>query len=453
MTARELALLALLQAHQADSFVQDELHCLMARHALSSADRALATEIALGATRHRRTIDHLLDTLLTSPIKTMDAASRRVLQCAAYQMIFLDRVPDYAVVNEAVTLMRTRGNERLAALANAVLRKLPTLLDRQTPPDRVTDPRRRIPSPRGQWILLRRPLLPESPALRLAVAASFPDFLAGRWQRRWGLKEAERVMLAMNRPPRVFARVNTLRTTRDDLMAGFSKDERQAAATGRANLLDLTALDHDRLMTLLDQGLVTVEDPTAMLAVEALHLQPGMTVLDLCAAPGGKTSYIAELLRGQGAVWALDRSGPRLDLLRQTVERLNLKNVHVAANDPEHPADGFPHAFDRVLVDVPCSNTGVLGRRVEARWRLAGGLPSGLAAVQLALLAQAAASVRAGGLCVYSTCSLEPEENGLVVRRLLEGRRDLALQAERETRPGPDGDGGYFAVLARLQET
>jgi len=453
MTARELALMALLRAHQGDTFVQDELHGLMARHNLSPADRALATEIALGATRHRRTIDYLLDRLLTQPIAAMDLTARRILEIAAYQMIYLDRVPDYAVVDEAVTLMRSRGQERLTGLTNAVLRKVPTLLDRQSTPGRAaTDPRSRIPGPRGQWIALSGPLLPENPVLRVGVAASYPDFLVKRWQQRWGEGEAERIMLAMNRPPTLYARVNTLRTTRESLLAMLTPDERRTVVTRHVNVLDLTGIDHGRLVTILNRGLVTIEDLTAMRAVEALGVKPGMTVLDLCAAPGGKTSYIAELLRGQGTVWALDRAGARLDLLQETIDRLALKNVHVAANDPDRLPKTMPVAFDRVLVDVPCSNTGVLGRRVDARWRLANGLPAGLAETQATLLTQAVSSLAPGGLCVYSTCSIEPEENGAIVRRVLESCHYVSLQAERETRPGPDGDGGYFAVLARLKK-
>jgi 16S rRNA (cytosine967-C5)-methyltransferase len=258
-------------------------------------------------------------------------------------------------------------------------------------------------------------------------------------------------MAAMNRPGRLFARVNTLRTTPQALLASLEPGERALCRPVRENVLDVTDLPHERLLSLLNAGSATIEDSTAMLPVEAMGLEPGMSVLDLCAAPGGKASYIAERLRGQGAVWALDREGAWLEMLRQTLRRLGHDGVGVAANPAAGLPEGMPAAFDRVLVDVPCSNTGVLGRRADARWRLAGGLPKGLADVQAALLAQGLDLTRPGGLCVYSTCSLEPEENGGIVRRATGDRGDATLQVERETRPSEAGDGGYFAVIMRLE--
>jgi len=455
MNARELALSALVAAHRSGGYVQDELHALMSAHGLAPADRALAMQIALGTTRHRRTLDHLLRTLLREAIETLPAAARFVLESAAYQIVFLDRVPDYAVVNEAVALMRRHGQSRRAGLANAVLRRLPRLLDRDTPPERVRDVRRRLPSPladAGGCIILAKPLLPADPVRRLAVALSFPDALVERWAARWGRRRTARVLEALNRPPRVFARVNSLRSTPQELRDVLGEPSRDACQTPRPDVLDLTELPHGTLVRLLARGVITVEDPTAMLAVEALGVEPGQSVLDLCAAPGGKTSYIAELLRGQGAVTAVDRGRERLDLLRQTVERLRLSNVHVVDNDGPAGFGTSKQAFDRVLVDVPCTNTGVLNRRADARWRFSARRLRSLATVQQTLLEQAARATRVGGLCVYSTCSMEPEENAGRVRAFLSAAPWMVLQVERETLPSADGDGGYFARLARVGE-
>jgi 16S rRNA (cytosine967-C5)-methyltransferase len=183
--------------------------------------------------------------------------------------------------------------------------------------------------------------------------------------------------------------------------------------------------------------------------VEALDVRPGQTVLDLCAAPGGKTSYIAELMRGQGTVYAMDLGAERLELLAQTVARLGLSNVRVLANEPGRWPRDLPAQFDRVLVDVPCSNTGVLNRRAEARWRFSAASLESLTRLQMELLSQGAQAARVGGLCVYSTCSLEPEENAGLVRRFLAANPWMVLQVERETLPSAAGDGGYFARLVR----
>ncbi|NIA21814.1 MAG: hypothetical protein GWP05_07600 [Anaerolineaceae bacterium] len=458
MNARQLALSALRQAHQDGTYVQDRLHDLMSEHELSAADRSLATEIALATVRHRRTVDLLLDSLLARPIRKTDPVTRLVLESAAYQIVFLDRVPDYAVVNEAVQLVRWAGSPRMAGLVNAVLRRLTSLIDRDAKAARAGDPRRIVPLPHGGRVVLKQPLLRADQVGRLADAYSFPDALVKRWCGRWGAGNTERVLAALNRPPRVFARVNTLRTSPGDLLASLAEAERETVLQVTGNVLDLTGLPHAALLDLLERGLVTVEDPTAMLAVEALEVQPGETVLDLCAAPGGKTSYLAELMQGRGLIVALDREGPRLDLLRRTCERLRLNNVRLLANAPAAFPDDLPGEFDRVLIDVPCSNTGVLNRRAEARWRLKDNENENdksirsLNRLQLSLLAQGARATRSDGLCVYSTCSLEPEENGRLVRRFLQDNPWMVLQSELQTLPSESGDGGYFARLKRIED-
>ncbi|MBN2582104.1 MAG: 16S rRNA (cytosine(967)-C(5))-methyltransferase RsmB [Planctomycetes bacterium] len=452
MNARELALLALRNAHDRGAYVQDCLHELLNAHDLSPADRALATEIASGTVRHRRTLDRLLDRRLRKPIHQMAPAVRLVLESAAYQILFLDRVPDYAVVNEAVRLAREVAHGRVPGLVNAVLRRLSEMVDRDASAEDVQNVRRILPLPHGGTIVLKEGLLPEEPDRRLADAYSFPHPLVKRWMQRWGAARTEDVLAALNHPPRTFARINTLRTSADELARRLPESVRDEVRWISNRVADVSHLPHDLLLGLLDEGLVTIEDSTAMRAVEALDLRPGMTVLDLCAAPGGKASYVAELIRGQGAVWALDRQGPRLDALRETCRRLHLENVHVAANVPAEFPDDMPPRFDRVLVDVPCSNTGVLGRRAEARWRLKDHAMDSLRPLQAELLAQGAGMTAPGGLCVYSTCSIEPDENERLVRGFLADHGEMVLQVERETLPSADGDGGYFARMVRLDD-
>ncbi len=453
MNARELALLALTESHDRGAYVQDCLHELMARHFVSPADRALATEIAAGTVRHRRTLDRLLDRHLKKPIREMSPAIRFILESAAYQILYLERVPDYAVVNEAVRLARRTTRGRMSGLVNAVLRRLSEMIDREARAESVRDVRRLIPLPRGGAAVLKESVLPGETTRRLADAYSFPHPLVARWVERWGVARTERVLASLNRPPRTFVRINALRASRESLAARLPESVRDAVRWVGDRAADVSDLPHDHLLALLGEGLVTVEDPTAMRAVEAMDVRPGLTVLDLCAAPGGKASYIAELLQGQGTVWALDRPGPRLDMLRDTCRRLGLATVRVAPNVPAEWPEDMPHRFDRVLVDVPCSNTGVLGRRAEARWRLKDHTSESLRSLQMELLAQGAALTAPGGLCVYSTCSIEPEENERLVREFLAARPEMVLQVERETLPSADGDGGYFARMTRLEGT
>ncbi len=453
MGARELAWSALKAARRRRSYVQDELHRLLRARTVSAADRTFATELALGTVRHQRTVNLLLRAVLRKPLRQLPADARLLLQSAVYQILFLDRVPDYAVVSRSVDLMRKGGQGRLAGLANAALRNVAGELDREAEPAKVTDPRRRLAGPRGGVVVLRKPLLPRETVQRLAVACSFPDFLVARWHRRWGEGRTIDVLAALNRPPRTFARVNESRETVEEVLDRLPEPVREQSRTERVNVLDLSGLPYDCLAELLAEGAVTVEDPTAMLPVEALAPEPGHRVLDLCAAPGGKTGYIAERLAGRGDVYALDRPGKRLALLRDTVKRLRLKNARVEANEPNRTARLAGDGFDRVLVDVPCTNTGVLNRRAEARWRVKPGSFERLENVQSSLLRQGLDLTCPGGVCVYSTCSIEPEENGERVRRVLAERKDVSLQLEQETLPSKAGDGGYFVRLVRPAPT
>ncbi|MGB2755300.1 MAG: RsmB/NOP family class I SAM-dependent RNA methyltransferase, partial [Phycisphaerae bacterium] len=338
-----------------------------------------------------------------------------------------------------------------------------------------------VPHPDGGVVRLREAVLPdprEDRAAFLGAAYSYPDWLVARWLDAFG-DEAEAICRWNNRRPRLFARANPLLHDPAELLrtleaeapgadglhahpkqGGHATRERKsgwhahavplrehATAPGpRPLCLDVSDLDPARLDALLRDGSLTIQDPSAMAPVEALRPEPGETVLDLCASPGTKTTQILEAMRGEGRIVACDRSPEKLDPLRQMAAARDAKNLTLCLVDDlgrAAPAEGF----DAALVDALCSNTGVLARRVEARWRLRPADLEELPCRQLELLVLAASRVRPGGRVVYSTCSLEAEENEGVVRAFLEAHRPWRLAASERLLPAADHDGAYWALL------
>ncbi|MBE3071289.1 MAG: 16S rRNA (cytosine(967)-C(5))-methyltransferase RsmB [Planctomycetes bacterium] len=452
-SARAAALEALRRADGGAGFLRDELHAVFGEMGLLPRDRALATQLATGVMRHRRTLRLVLNHLrrgdATRPIQP---ALAEILELGAFQLLFLDRVPAYAAVNEAVAAAGRAAKgayrKKAAGFANAILRGVGRLVAGRDPDGRPA--RDALPHPEGGTVRLTAPVLPDpqaDPATFLGAAYSYPDWLVASWLDAFG-DGAEAICRWGNRRPHTFARVNRMRHDAADLLRRLQEKVPGAQAGPRPGSLDVSALDAARLEALIEEGCLTVQDPAAMAAVEALAPAPGESVLDLCASPGTKTTQIVEWMGDRGRVVACDRSEEKLRPIRQTVAARHLESVGVCLVDDlagAAPAGGF----DAALVDAPCSNTGVLARRVEARWRLRPDDPAELAAVQGRLLGEAAMRVRPGGRIVYSTCSLQAVENDGVVAAFLAAHQGWRVEGRELTLPGPDHDGAFWALLAR----
>jgi 16S rRNA (cytosine967-C5)-methyltransferase len=454
-SARAAALEALLRLGSEGQFLRDVLHDVFERSDLPLRDRALATQLATGVVRHRRTL-RLVISRVRGPGRRATAIQPEllaILELGAFQLLFLDRVPAYAAVNEAAEAARrtaptANAARKAAGFVNGVLRGIGRIVIGHDPGGAVSPSA--LPHPDGGVVRLREPVLPGPEADRAAFlgeAYSYPDWLVARWVDHFG-GAAEEICRWGNRRPHVIARANPMKTTAEDLAARLAEESVEVTAGPRPGTLDLESLAPERLTRLIGEGLLTVQDPSAMEAVEVLSPKAGETVLDLCASPGTKTTQIVEAMGDSGRVLACDRSLEKLQTIRRLVEERGIRSVETCLSieaDTRAPEGGFSAA----LVDAPCSNTGVLARRVEARWRVWPEHLAELAALGLGLLSQAAALVRPGGRAVYSTCSLEPEENEGVVRAFLGRHGGWRLQEQRQVLPGPDHDGAFAALLIR----
>jgi 16S rRNA (cytosine967-C5)-methyltransferase len=389
-----------------------------------SRDQALLTELVTGVVRMRLAIDYQLGARTTRPLVRLDPEVRTALRLGGFQLLYLDRLPPSAVVNDAVALTRRAARSSASGLVNAVLRGLARERDKLA------------------W--------PETPAATaLAVRHSHPEWLVTRWIERYGVAATEQWLAFNNRAPRLCLAVNRARASREELAARLADEGVETEPAPRSHqglhVLSGAALSsaayHD--------GWFTVQDEASQLIAELGELLPGQRVLDLCASPGGKTMTLAARAGKSGAIVASDVRPRRVRLLGQTLSRLRVpaRIVRVGTTGDLPFTDG---AFDYVLVDAPCSGLGTVRRDPDIRWaRTSEDLPR-LAAGQLALLRRASRVVGDGGTLVYATCSSEPEENDDVVSAFLAEAGSFSLRQTHRTTPFADRlEAFYGAVLVR----
>ena len=434
----------------------------LAAAAPSPVERRLAMELVYGITRRRATLDALLSAFVTRPRLQIEDGLWLLLQLGAYQLALMSSIPPHAAVSETVQLARRLRKENWSGFINGVLRSisrdLTDELGERPTRDAVPvialpagDPDSIWPAPTVQYRRLRRELFPDpqsEPAAYLASACSYPRWLADRWLNAGGIDEALRLAAWFNTPGRLTLRVNPLRSNRDALRTALREHGAPVAPGEFAETLRMGRSTRIEDLPGFAEGWFSVQDESAQAASRLLDPQPGESVLDLCAAPGSKTTHLAELMGDRGHISACDIHAHRLSRVVDSCQRLGLTSIETQVVSSD--ADDAPRGpFDAALVDVPCSNTGVLGKRPDARWRITPQDLVELPQLQRRLLMAASDRVRSGGRIVYSTCSIEADENERLVRAVLQDRPDLELISERQHRPGQPADGGYLALLRR----
>ena len=405
------------------------------RLALGPRDRALATRLAYGAVQRRATLDHVIEALAERPVEQLDPAVLAALRLGVLQLAFLDRIPAHAAVTESVELAKasSRGGARLV---NAVLRRA---------------------AREARGIVTA---LPEATATEAALRHSHPPWIAELWFDALGPDAARALMAADNEAAEAALRANTLRIAPAELAARLPVPVHGAERLPEGLVLDAP---FDAFSSpLWEEGLFMPQSRAAMAVARAVAPEPGERVLDLCAAPGGKTTHLAALMRDTGRIVAVERHAGRADALQRTAARMGATCVEVRIADAAAPVDG---TFDRVLVDPPCSDLGTLAARPDARWRKEPGTVAALTATQAAILDAGAQALRPGGVLVYSTCTISPQENERQIDAFLARHSDFAIErppsdlpvwdhpsvpSVQQSLPHRDGtDGFFFARLRR----
>jgi len=431
---RQIAARVLRRRSNSPDYVETLLEQELARTTLSRLDRALCQELVYGVVRRQLTLDWLIARKTGG--REQERGAQMLLRLGLYQIFWLERIPAHAAVYETVELAKRTGLGAKAGFLNAVLRGC--LRERE----RIA----------RQLEALKK----EEPV----TGYSHPAWLVERWQARWGAEKTAKLMEWNNAPPPTFARLNGLKTDAARLTErwkehGIGFAAREWDWTGGDWLAELQT--HPSLAEWEDfqRGFFYVQDPSTLLAVHELNPQPGENILDVCAAPGGKTACLAQRMENRGHILARDIQPQRLRRLRENCERLGVTCVEIAEGDiasalrADSPSAGTGVLlYDRILLDAPCSNSGVLRRRVDLRWRIRPEELVRLRGEQAALLREAAVQLKPGGLLVYSTCSLEAEENETVTRDFLAEHANFTLESERQLLPFRDQvDGAYVAAL------
>lgn len=437
-TAREVALRALRDVDVKDSYANLALDAHLSKSRLQGRDRGLATEITYGVTRRRSSIDWALAQVSTRPLEQVDPWIRNILREAIYQILYMERIPRSAAVDEAVELAKKYGHVGVAKFVNGVLRNLIRRLPELPWPD---------------------PARAGAPAL--AVLHSHPEWLVREWSERFGVNQAIELMEASNRVPPLTIRVNLLKATRAQVAEALAAEGVATEPTRHSPqglvIQDLTSSSFLDALKTMKAGLFTVQDESSMLVAPALDPQPGWTVIDLAAAPGGKSTHLAELMNNEGKIIAVDIHPHKVDLIAENARRLGITIVDGVCTDAREVGKLMPNRADAVLCDVPCSGLGTLARRPDARWRKKATDPAELAPIQRAILESAAIALKPGGVLVYSTCTLHPAENQGMVESFLAEHPEFALESVAGHLPpgipAAATAGGYLQLLPHIHGT
>ena len=401
---RDAALSILLAIDKNQAYSNLLLHETIKRHKIETKDRALLTEITYGTLQYKMTLDYFLEPFVRGKI---DHWVRWLLRLSLYQMHYLTRIPPHAAVNEAVEIAKRRGHQGIASTVNGILRSIL---------------RQGVPSLEDI----------KDPIERLSIESSHPHRLVERFVENYGLDVATEMLHENNVPPLQTVRVNATKATVAEAIASLEAEGLTAKQSDMMpECLHVTNGQPARTQAFKD-GLITIQDESSMIPANVLNPTPGMRVLDMCAAPGGKTTHLAEIMNNEGSILATDLHPHKLDLIDHNTERLGLEIVQTAPIDGRKAPEFLQvESFDAVLVDAPCSGLGVIRRKPDIKYTKREEDLENLQKIQLALLDAAVKVLKQDGKLVYSTCTVDQQENEGTVQAFLNEHPEMeAVQLE-----------------------
>jgi 16S rRNA (cytosine967-C5)-methyltransferase len=429
-TAREVALDVLIRIEQDQSYSNLLLNQTLQKVDLDKQDIGLATEIVYGTIQRLNTIDYFLKRFVVKGIAKLDPWVRSLLRLSYYQMVYLDRVPDHAIVTEAVNLAKKRGHSGISGMVNGVLRNVIRQKDTLQLPNGL-------------------PMVE-----RIALTYSHPEWMVKRWIRQLGEARTEQLCEANNKPPHVSIRTNTMKLSRNGLVALLNEAGLEAVPSQLASDGIIVKGGGNMALTAwYAEGLFSIQDESSMLVAETIDAQPGEKILDCCAAPGGKTAHIAETMKDHGEIWACDIHEHKQNLIREQAARLGLTSIHTKVSDARELQAHFEAgSFDRILLDAPCSGLGVIRRKPDMKWNKHEQDLDEVCLIQRELLEKVHPLLRSGGVLVYSTCTMEYNENEGMVRAFLDKHPEFEWDQPKplEIFPYEYMSDGFF--IARLRK-
>ena len=424
-----------IQAVGGGSFADVALERIFNLYSFKSIDKALITELSYGAIRQRYFLDCWIDYLGKVPAKKQPPLLRWLLHLGLYQVLKMKRIPPAAAINTTVELAKTHHLKKLAPVVNGILRSALRSKERGL-------------------------LLPKSnnPSLELAKNESLPVWLAEELIAWKGVEHAQQIAKAFNSVSPIDIRVNRLRADLKEVKEIFDSCgiHNQVIPNCPYGLEVRAGVGEPRKWPGYEEGKWSVQDRSSQLIAPSLGPLPGEKILDACAAPGGKSTHIAELINNEGNLWSVDRSSRRSKKILANSERLGTKCLQILVADSNElllKKPDWKGFFDRILIDAPCSGLGTLARHPDARWRMNQDNIQQLVAVQSQLLNSLAPLLKNGGKLVYSTCTIHPEENSHQIKNFLQSKSEFLLEYEKQIWPGEgdNGDGFYIAVLNKLK--
>jgi 16S rRNA (cytosine967-C5)-methyltransferase len=414
-TAREVAMEILTKVEQQQAYSNLLLNQTLQKYKLDRLDVGLTTEIVYGTIQRRNTIDYFLNRFASKGIAKLEPWVRNLLRLSFYQLYYLERIPVHAIVNEAVNIAKRKGHKGISGMVNGILRNIIRSKEELVLPSEL------------------------DPVRRIALKHSHPEWMVSRWVAQYGEQTTESICEANNSTPHASVRVNTVRHDRDSIMRKMMEKSLQVKPSPLTKSGIIVENGGNMAYSeWFENGDISIQDESSMLVAEIVNPVSGMKVLDCCAAPGGKSAHLAEMMKNKGKVWANDIHPHKQKLIEDQAKRLKLDSIEAIVSDAKHLADKFAAGtFDRILVDAPCSGLGVIRRKPDLKWIKEESEIKQIPSVQLDILSTAAKLLRADGTLVYSTCTLEFEENQGVIQAFLENHPEFELDGSiDESLPG-----------------
>lgn len=411
LTAREAALEVLTRVEEDRSYSNLLLNQVLQKHPLDRADVGLATELVYGTIARLNTIDYFLNRFVNKGIGKLQPWVKCLLRLSFYQLYYLERIPDHAVVSEAVNIAKRKGHQGISGMVNGVLRNVLRSKADLVLPDGLSE------------------------VARISLTHSHPEWLVARWISQWGVELTEQICAANNEPPHVSIRANTMLNSREQLLKELRSSGMEAEASPLApSGILIRGAGNMALHPGYKEGRFSIQDASSMLVAEAVDPKPGMKVLDCCAAPGGKTTHLAEKMSDNGSILACDLHEHKEKLITDQAKRLELSSIATLVTDAQELERYASEAsFDRILLDAPCSGLGVIRRKPDLKWVKQENEIQEISELQYRLLTKVYRLLKPGGVLVYSTCTIEYAENEGIVRRFLKEHPDFELE------PFPEG--------------